>query len=185
MNLGFRMHAERTPNPNSIKWVLGKAVTEDSGSASFSADVKPEVSPLAASIVEVEGVLEVYLGPTFITVTKAEDQEWTDLAAPIVAAIKAWVATGESAFGPAYEPPEQADDDEVTAKIRLILERDVRPYVEADGGEIVFAGYRDGIVEVVLQGACAGCPSSSITLKMGIEARLKEEIPEVRSVVAL
>ena len=71
------------------------------------------------------------------------------------------------------------------ARIRTILERDVRPYVEQDGGEIRFAGYHDGIVEVVLQGACAGCPSSSVTLKLGIEARLKAEIPEVRSVVAL
>ncbi|HIE60659.1 MAG TPA: NifU family protein, partial [Microbacterium sp.] len=106
-------------------------------------------------------------------------------AVPIVAGSKAWAATGESALGPAFEVPEQADDDAVTAKIRTILERDVRPYVEQDGGEIVFAGYHDGVVEVVLQGACAGCPSSSITLKMGIEARLKKEIPEVRSVVAL
>ncbi len=185
MDLGFRMHAERTPNPNSIKWVLGQTVADDSGSASFSKDVTAEISPLAASILETEGVLGVFFGPTFITVTKAEKMEWTDLAVPIVAAIKAWAATGESAFGPAYAPPEKADDDEVTARIRTILERDVRPYVEADGGEIVFVGYRDGVVEVVLQGACAGCPSSSITLKLGIEARLKEEIPEVQSVVAL
>ena len=185
MNLGFRMHAERTPNPNSIKWVLGQTVADVVASASFSKDVKPEVSPLAASILEIEGTLGVTLGPNFVTVTKAEEVEWTDLAAPIVAAIKAWAATGESAFGPAFVPPEREDDDVVTAKIRTILERDVRPYVEQDGGEIVFAGYHDGIVEVILQGACAGCPSSSITLKMGIEARLKEEIPEVRSVVAL
>ncbi len=185
MDLGFRMHAERTPNPNSIKWVLGQAVADVVGSASFSEAVAGEISPLASPIMEVDGVAGVFLGPTFITVTKAEEFEWTDLAAPIVAAIKAWAATGESALGPAFEVPEQADDDAVTAKIRTILERDVRPYVEQDGGEIVFAGYHDGVVEVVLQGACAGCPSSSITLKMGIEARLKKEIPEVRSVVAL
>jgi Fe-S cluster biogenesis protein NfuA len=185
MNLGFRMHAERTPNPNSIKWVLGQTVADVVGSASFSEAVATEISPLASSILDLDGVEGVYLGPTFITVTKAESVEWTDLAAPIVAAIKAWVATGASAFGPAFEPPERDDDDDITAKIRVILERDVRPYVEQDGGEIVFAGYHDGVVEVVLQGACAGCPSSSITLKMGIEARLKEEIPEVRSVVAL
>ena len=185
MDLGFRMHAERTPNPNSIKWVLGQAVADVVGSASFSEAVASEISPLASSILDIDGVDGVYLGPTFITVTKAESVEWTDLAAPVVAAIKAWVATGVSAFGPAFEPPERDDDDDITSKIRLILERDVRPYVEQDGGEIVFAGYHDGVVEVVLQGACAGCPSSSITLKMGIEARLKEEIPEVRSVVAL
>jgi Fe-S cluster biogenesis protein NfuA len=215
MDLGFRMHAERTPNPNSIKWVLGQAVAGDLGSASFGGEAAPasesslpgeaslsgqaegrvagptaegvdvEVSPLAAAILAVEGVIGVYLGPTFITVTKTESAEWTDLAAPIVAGIKAWAATGEPALGPAYEPPKSGDSDEIADKIRMILERDVRPYVEQDGGEISFAGYRDGIVEVVLQGACAGCPSSSITLKMGIEARLKDEIPEIKSVVAL
>ena len=209
MDLGFRMHAERTPNPNSIKWVLGQAVAGDAGSASFGGEassrgeaslagqaeghgvrfategVDVEVSPLAAAILAVDGVVGVYLGPTFITVTKTETAEWTDLAAPIVAGIKAWAATGEPALGPAYEPPKSGDSDEIADKIRTILERDVRPYVEQDGGEINFAGYKDGVVEVVLQGACAGCPSSSITLKMGIEARLKDEIPEVKSVVAL
>jgi Fe-S cluster biogenesis protein NfuA len=185
MDLGFRMHAERTPNPNSIKWVLSQAVADVVSSASFTETVAAEISPLASAILVLDGVDGVFLGPTFVTVTKAETAEWTELAAPIVAAIKAWVATGESALGAAFELPERADDDAVTARIRTILERDVRPYVEQDGGEIVFAGYHDGVVEVVLQGACAGCPSSSITLKMGIEARLKEEIPEVRSVVAL
>jgi Fe-S cluster biogenesis protein NfuA len=185
MNLGFRMHAERTPNPNSIKWVLGQAVAESQGSASFEGSVEPGVSPLASAILAVEGVEGVYLGPSFVTVTKSEAVEWTELAAPIVAAIKAWAATGEAALGPDYEPPAAEESDVIVSKIRTILERDVRPYVEQDGGEISFAGYRDGIVEVILQGACAGCPSSSITLKMGIEARLKEEIPEVQSVVAL
>lgn len=208
MDLGFRMHAERTPNPNSIKWVLAQAVADVVASASFSHGaeraeaegsfngaegagaagaqrVTVGVSPLAAPILEIEGVEGVYLGPTFVTVTKADAAEWTELAAPIVAAIKAWAATGESALGPDFVVPEAAEDDEIVAQIRTILERDVRPYVEQDGGEISFAGYRDGVVEVILQGACAGCPSSSITLKMGIEARLKEEIPEVKSVVAL
>jgi len=185
MDLGFRMHAERTPNPNSIKWVLGQTVADIVPSASFAEPVSAEISPLASAILALDGVEGVFLGPSFITVTKAESLEWTDLAAPIVAEIKAWAATGESAFGPGFEPPERGDDDEITAKIREILERDVRPYVEQDGGEIVFAGYHDGVVEVVLQGACAGCPSSAITLKMGIEARLKEEIAEVESVIAL
>jgi Fe-S cluster biogenesis protein NfuA len=218
MDLGFRMHAERTPNPNSIKWVLSQAVADVVSSASFgklsgsqagsvstsvdaptsnqaptstdapfptAASLPVEVSPLASPIREIDGVESVFLGPTFVTVTKSDGSEWTELAAPIVAAIKGWAATGESALGPAFEPPVQADDDAVVAQIRTILERDVRPYVEQDGGEISFAGYRDGVVEVILQGACAGCPSSSITLKMGIEARLKEEIPEVKSVVAL
>jgi len=185
MDLGFRMHAERTPNPNSIKWVLGQPVAEVVNSASFAPPLAAEVSPLAAPIVAIDGVEGVLLGPSFVTVTKGEGAEWTELAAEIVAAIKAWAKTGEPALGPAFELPEAEADDEVVAKIREILERDVRPYVEQDGGEIGFAGYRDGVVEVVLRGACAGCPSSSITLKMGIEARLKEEIPEIQSVVAL
>ncbi|MFK7896862.1 MAG: NifU family protein [Myxococcota bacterium] len=179
------MHAERTPNPNSIKWVLGQDVADVVSSASFEGATTMEVSPLASPILDVEGVEGVFLGPTFVTVTKAEASEWTELAAPIVAAIKAWAASGAPALGSGFEVPEAAEDDEVVAQIRTILERDVRPYVESDGGEISFAGYHDGIVEVILQGACAGCPSSSITLKMGIEARLKEEIPEVKSVVAL
>ena len=197
MNIGFRMHAERTPNPNSIKWVLGQPVADVVSSASFlkaepKTDSSPReqpisvaVSPLAAPILDIDGVEGVFLGPTFVTVTKSEGAEWTELAAPIVAAIKAWAASGESALGPDFEAPEAAEDDAIVEQIKTILERDVRPYVEQDGGEISFAGYREGVVEVVLQGACAGCPSSSITLKMGIEARLKEEIPEVKSVVAL
>ena len=185
MDLGFRMHAERTPNPNSIKWVLGQTVAEGVASASFSDAVAADVSPLASPILAIDGVEAITLGPNFVTVSKTEGAEWTELAAPIVAEIKAWAGRDEPALGAAFEPPQAADEDEVVARIREILERDVRPYVESNGGEVNFAGFRDGVVEVVLQGACAGCPSSSITLKMGIEARLKEEIPEVESVVAI
>ncbi|MEM9177583.1 MAG: NifU family protein [Myxococcota bacterium] len=179
------MHAERTPNPNSIKWVLGQTVVEGVASASFQDAVAPDVSPLASPILAIEGVEGVTLGPTFVTVSKRDGLEWTDLAAPIVAEIKAWAGRDEPALGPAFEPPQAAEDDEVVTRIKQVLERDVRPYVESDGGQVNFAGYREGVVEVVLEGACAGCPSSSITLKMGIEARLKEEIPEVESVVAI
>ena len=185
--LGFRMHAERTPNPNSVKWVLGAAVAGGEGprSASFEARPGADVSPLAARLFSLEGVVGVFLGPDFVTVSKEPETEWTDLAPPIVAGIKEWVTSGEPALGPAYEPPDYGDEGEIVSQIRDILERDIQPYVAADGGEIAFAGYRDGIVEVFLRGACAGCPSSTITLKMGIEARLKEEIPAVTSVVAL
>lgn len=188
MDLGFRMHAERTPNPNSIKWVLGQRVIADSdgvSSATFSGAVEATVSPLAAAILAIEDVESVLLGPSFVTVTKAEDAEWTSLAAPIVAEIKAWAARGISALGPDFERPEVQPDDEVVRRIRAVLDRDVRPYVESDGGEVAFVGFQDGVVEVVLRGACAGCPSSSVTLKLGIEARLKEEIPEVESVIAV
>lgn len=188
MDLGFRMHAERTPNPNSVKWVLGQPVAgtrPGAVSASFSEMPTSDESPLAAELFTVDGVEAVYLGPDFITVSKREELEWSDLAAPIVAAIKAWAQTGEPALGNAWEAPDFGDSGEIVDRIREILDRDIQPYVAQDGGEITFAGYRDGVVEVYLRGACAGCPSSTITLKMGIEARLKEEIPAVTSVVAL
>ena len=184
MDLGFRMHAERTPNPNSIKWVLSAQVAEDGG-AYFDVPPAGEVSPLAAGLFEVSGVTGIFLGSNFVTVTKRDDLEWADLAEPLVAGIKAWADSGQAALGEAYSPPDRGDEDEVITRIREILEHDIRPYVAQDGGDIIFAGFRDGVVEVYLQGSCAGCPSSTVTLKMGIEARLKEEIPEVTEVVAL
>jgi Fe-S cluster biogenesis protein NfuA len=188
MSLGFRMHAERTPNPNSVKWVLGQPVVERGrgvGAVSFSSATGAQVSPLGALLFEVEGVVSVLLGLDFVTVSKRPESEWTELAPPIVQGIKTWVASGEPALGPAWTPPDAADEGEIVASIRRVIEEDVQPYVAMDGGEIAFAGYRDGVVEVYLRGSCAGCPSSTVTLKMGIEARLKEAVPEVVSVVAL
>ena len=185
MDLSFRMHAERTPNPNSIKWVLGSPLVEPGAGAQFVAPPEPGESPLAESLFRIDGVEGVFLASSFITVSKSDSVEWTELAPPIVEAIKAWAAQGEPALGPNYQPPSDGDEGGVVARIKQILEDEIRPYVAQDGGEITFAGFHDGVVEVFLQGACAGCPSSTITLKMGIESRLKEEIPEVEKVVAL
>ena len=188
MSLGFRMHAERTPNPHSVKWVLGQPVVARDlgvGSVAFAEPPEAGVSPLAARLFAVEGVVSVLLGPDFVTVSKRPECEWTDLAQPIVAGIKEWAGSGEAALGPAWEPPDLGDQSEIVSRIRKVIEQDVQPYVAMDGGEIAFAGFHDGVVEVYLRGACAGCPSSTMTLKLGIEARLKEEVPQVLSVVAL
>ena len=185
MDLDFRMHAERTPNPNSIKWVLSQPVAGEAGRAAFQEPPSPKESPLAAGLLDIEGVTGVLLGFDFVSVTKLEEREWTELAGAVVETIKAWASGGEAALGPEWAPPDRGDEPEVVSRIRNILETDIQPYVAQDGGEIVFAGFRDGIVEVYLQGACSGCPSSTVTLKMGIEARLKDEIPEVEQVVAL
>lgn len=185
MDLGFRMHAERTPNPDSIKWVLSQRVVEGVAAAHFDAPVSPEVSPLAAALLGVDGVVAVFLGPNFVTVTRRAGLEWTDLAQPIVDGIKAWVEAEEPALGSQWTPPEIADKGEVVQRIIEILESDIRPYVAQDGGEITFAGFQDGIVQLYLQGSCAGCPSSTVTLKHGIESRLREEIPEVLGVEAI
>ena len=155
MDLDFRMHAERTPNPNSIKWVLGQAVVGTDPSSQFDGEVADDVSPLASALLSVTGVTSVFLGPNFVTVTREPDHEWTELAESIVGHIKDWARSGSPALGPGFERPIAADDDEVVARIRDILERDIRPYVAQDGGEVVFIGYNEGVVEVQLQGAGA------------------------------
>jgi Fe-S cluster biogenesis protein NfuA len=181
--LDFRFHAERTPNPESLKWVLSQELTAPGVTASFQAPVSAEVSPLAARLFAIPDVLGVFLAPSFVTVTKRAGREWTDLAQPIVDALKAFAAAGESALGPAFSRVDRSEESGVVARIKHILENEVRPAVARDGGDVVFAGFHDGVVEVVLQGSCVGCPSSTATLRFGIEGRLREEIPEVVKVV--
>lgn len=181
----FRMHAERTPNPASIKWVVNRELAPPGVSANFAEPVAADVSPLAARLFAVPGVERVFVAPGFVTVTRREELEWTDLAQPVVDAIKAHVASGEPALGSSFEAPEAAAGGEVADRIRAILENEVRPAVAMDGGDVIFSGYHDGVVEVVLQGSCVGCPSSTATLRFGIEARLREEIPEVQRVVSV
>ncbi len=185
MDLGFRMHAERTPNPNSIKWVLGDSLAPDGQSGHFAEPVDAEVSPLAARLFGVKGVQGVFVAANFVTVTKSDQVEWPDIAESVVGAIKEFAGSGESALGPAFEQKTSGADGEVAQRIQQILEREVRPAVAQDGGDIIFAGYQDGRVEVYLQGSCSGCPSSTLTLKMGIEERLRQDIPEIVEVVAL
>ncbi|NNL65660.1 MAG: NifU family protein [Myxococcales bacterium] len=185
MDLGFRMHAERTPNPNSVKWVLGHALVEGGAGAHFDEPVGEGISPLAARLFSVDGVIGVFVAGNFVTVTKTEEMAWSDLAQAVVDAIKAHVNADDPTFGPDYEPRTAGPEGGLADRIRTILETEVRPAVAQDGGDIIFAGYRDGIVEVYLQGSCAGCPSSTMTLKMGIEERLRQEMPEIQEVVAL
>jgi Fe-S cluster biogenesis protein NfuA len=185
MDLGFRMHAERTPNPNSIKWVLGCEVVAGGISAHFDERPTAEVSPLADALFGVAGVTGVFLASNFVTVTKGDVIEWTDIAEPIVEVLKDCLGDGGDALGPAFETADRGSESEVVARIREILDSEIRPAVARDGGDIVFAGFREGIVELYMQGSCSGCPSSTATLKHGIEARLREEIPEVLGVTAV
>jgi Fe-S cluster biogenesis protein NfuA len=185
MDAGIRMHAERTPNPNSIKWVLGRPIIEGGASAHFDSSPSYEVSPLAARLFAIDGVEVVFLASNFVTVTKREEVEWTDLAQPIVDAVKACLEGTTAALGPAFEAQDAATESDVVARIRRVLDEEVRPAVAMDGGDVVFSGFRNGIVELYLQGSCSGCPSSGVTLKHGIEARLREAIPEVEGVLAL
>ncbi len=185
MSIGFRMHAERTPNPNSIKWVLAEPIAEPGVTAHFEEPVGEDVSPLAARLFGVKSVTGVFFASRFITVTKAPDVEWTDIAQDLVDAIKAHASSGDPPVGPAFEPIPPGPESEISERICELLDREIRPAVAMDGGDVVFAGYRDGRVELHLHGSCSGCPSATATLKLGIESRLREEIPEIREVVAI
>jgi Fe-S cluster biogenesis protein NfuA len=184
-DLGFRMHAERTPNPNSIKWVLGRIIVEPGVTAHFDSPPPEDVSPLASRLFAIDGVVGVFVASNFTTITKRDDVEWTDIAEPIIAVIKACLGAGEDALGPAFEFEQRDVEADVVARIRNVLDQEIRPVVAMDGGDIVFSGFQNGIVELYMHGSCSGCPSSTATLKYGIETRLKELIPEVVGVVAL
>jgi Fe-S cluster biogenesis protein NfuA len=185
MDLDFRLHAERTPNPQSIKWVLSREIVAGGVSANFQEPVPERVSPLAARLFAIPGVEGVFLAASFVTVSKAQDLEWTDLAQSIVDTLKEFAGSGEAALGPDFDAGPELPEGEVVARIREILENEVRPAVAMDGGDVVFAGYQDGVVEVILQGSCVGCPSATATLRFGIEARLREAVPEVQKVVQI
>jgi Fe-S cluster biogenesis protein NfuA len=183
--LDFHMRAERTPNPNSVKWVLSTTLVEDGRSAHFETPVGPAVSPLAARLFAIDGVTGVFLASNFVTVTKRPELEWPALAQSLVDAIKEFAASDDAALGPEWDPGAAQDGGEIATRIQRILDEEIRPYVAQDGGDVLFAGYRDGVVELYLQGSCSGCPSSTATLKLGIETRLREAVPEVQEVVAI
>jgi Fe-S cluster biogenesis protein NfuA len=185
MDLGLRMHAERTPNPNSLKWILGRQIVEAAASVSFESKPTEEISPLAHRLFQIEGVVAVFFAADFTTVSKRDDVEWTEISQPIVDTLKKHLESGEPVFGAGFDATAETFSEGLIARIRQLLDEKVRPAVLQDGGDIHFSGYRDGIVEIQMRGACSGCPSATATLKLAIEARLREEIPEVREVVAI
>ena len=185
MELGLRMHAERTPNPNSIKWVMGRRIVEGTASASFEAPPTRDVSPLAHQLFSVDGVVGVFFAANYATVSKREEAEWVDIAQPIVDALRNHLGSGEPALGPGYQAVAVEVSGDLVKRICRVLDEEIRPAVARDGGDIVFMGFREGVVELQMRGACSGCPSATATLKMAVESRLREEIPEVREVVAV
>ena len=185
MELGLRMHAERTPNPNSIKWVMGRRIVEGTASASFEAPPARDVSPLAHQLFSVDGVVGVFFAANYATVSKRDEAEWVDIAQPIVDALRNHLGSGEPALGPGYQAVAVEASGDLVKRICRVLDEEIRPAVARDGGDIVFMGFREGVVELQMRGACSGCPSATATLKMAVESRLREEIPEVREVVAV
>jgi Fe-S cluster biogenesis protein NfuA len=185
-NVDIRL--EFTPNPNALKYVLDEHTLLPRGTASFPDKSKADTSPLAKRLMAIPGVASCMIGGNFVSVTKSEEGDWEVLDLKTREALKAHVASGEPAVNPlsldqAALP--KGEETEVTKKIREVLDRDIRPAVAMDGGDIVFDRFDNGIVYLYMQGSCAGCPSSTATLKMGIETRLKQAVPEVQEVVSL
>jgi Fe-S cluster biogenesis protein NfuA len=178
------IETEGTPNPATLKFLPGRDVMGGRGTADFTAMAEAEArSPLAARIFAVGEVARVFLGNDFVTVTKTEDSDWPALKPRVLAAIMDHYVAGlpvmEGAEEEAGEEDFDAADGEIVAQIKELLDTRVRPAVAGDGGDIVFRGFREGIVRLHLQGACSGCPSSRATLKHGVETMLRHYVPEV------
>jgi NFU1 iron-sulfur cluster scaffold homolog, mitochondrial len=178
------IETEGTPNPATLKFLPGRDVM-GAGTADFAAAETAGRSPLAGALFALPGVARVFLGGDFITVTKADDTDWQSLKPQVLGAIMEHFVAGR----PVIEGEDAAahedvlpEDAEIVTQIKDLLDTRVRPAVAGDGGDIVFRGYRDGVVKLHMQGACSGYPSSSATLKHGIENMLRHYVPEVQRV---
>lgn len=181
------IQTEHTPNPATLKFLPGCPVMQ-SGTANFTSSGEAQVSPLAEGLFGVDGVSGIFLGSDFITVTKTDDKDWEVLKPQILGAIMEHFQSGKAVMSesaPQGGAEESEAGDAIGKQIKELIDTRVRPAVAQDGGDIVFKGFEDGIVYLHMQGACAGCPSSTATLKHGIENMLRHYIPEVTEVRAI
>ena len=188
VNTPIQITAEVTPNPNTLKFNVNKLLLE-SGSLNFTDREKARGAYLPENLFKQDNVLGVMIGRDFITITKAPASNWKDLVGPLTEKIKAILNSNETLLptGPSAAAVASGGgtNSEIERKIKEILDSEIRPAVAMDGGDITFYGYENGVVTLHLQGSCSSCPSSIMTLKMGVENRLKSLIPEVREVVQI
>lgn len=179
------IQTETTPNPATLKFLPGQTVLE-MGTADFPSADAASTSPLAQRVFAVNGVTGVFLGHDFVTVTKADGIEWDHIKPPLLGAIMEHFQSGAPAIADGSASSGHAEhtgeDAEIVGQIKELLDTRVRPAVAQDGGDITFHGFEKGVVYLHMQGACANCPSSTLTLKMGIENLLRHFIPEVTEV---
>lgn len=179
------IQTEETPNPASLKFIPDGIAVMENDTANFKNKEQAEKSPLAKVLFAVDGVVSVFFGSDFITVTKSEEVDWKQIKTEILATIMDFFVAGKSVMGEASAPSTSEideNDSDVVKQIKELIEIKVRPAVAMDGGDIIYRGFEDGVVMLELKGSCSGCPSSTITLKNGIESMLKHYIPEVVSV---
>ena len=190
------LYTEQTPNPETLKFVTNKMLYR--GTADFKeAQDAEDWSPLATALFTLPYVKGVYISSNFVTITKEFTYVWTDIMLPLKEFIKTHVAEERGIVNEGYEAIQKAqqakvmeamgyngNEAEIAVKIKELIDAHVKPAVEMDGGNIEFKSFDNGVVTVILQGSCSGCPSSTVTLKSGIEGMLKRMVPEVTEVVA-
>ena len=180
------IQTEQTPNPQTLKFLPGKVVMDD-GTAFFQNISEAADSPFARRLFDVEGVEGVFFGSDFITITKDQSIDWQILKPLILGSIMDHYNSGDETISKEIQKENTSlkfseNDDDIVKQIKELLDTRVRPAVAMDGGDIVYDSFKDGIVYLHMQGACSGCPSSTATLKMGIENMLKHYVPEVQEV---
>jgi Fe-S cluster biogenesis protein NfuA len=180
------VRAEMTPNPQTLRFVTNQVLTEQP--TEFKKATDAVSAPLAKKIFGFPWTDSVYIGRDFVAVTKQDWVDWETLAEPLAGIIQEHLERGEVVMQPRAETgagnADPSDSDDIRT-IKMILDKEIRPAVAQDGGDIVFHKFDDGVVYLFMQGACAGCPSSTMTLKQGIETRLKEVVPSIREVVSM
>lgn len=185
------IYTEMTPNPETMKFVANKLLYPGKSIDLPDAETA-KVSPLATELFGFPFIKAVFIASNFVTLTKTPETEWQDVTPTIRQFLKEYIEEGKvvvneeaaQALKPESSNVVSADDDDVVKRIKELLENYVKPAVEMDGGAIQFKSYQDGVVNLMMQGACSGCPSSMITLKAGIEGMMKRMIPEVKEVIA-
>ena len=178
------VQTQKTPNPNSLKFVPGKLV---SNNGSFEINNKDEVNnDLIRNILSINGVTGIFLGEDFLSVNKKENTNWEDVKHIVISLINEFYSDGkEFIIDKKLDNEKQANFDEIEKQIIKILDTKIKPAVARDGGDIKFKEFKNGVVTVQLQGSCSGCPSSIVTLKQGVQNLLCHYIPEVKEVIAV
>ena len=177
------VQTEVTPNPNSLKFLPGKNV---SNSGPYEITNKDQINnELVKNILSVKGVEGVFLGQDFLSVNKSDQTRWDEIKHIVISFINEFYSDGKEFVIDENIKQEKSELDEIEQKIVKILDQKIRPAVARDGGDIKFKEFKDGVVKVQLQGSCSGCPSSTMTLKQGVQNLLCHYLPEVKEVIAI
>lgn len=187
INESVQVAIETTPNPATMKFLFSSNISEKT--YEFTNSMEAQTSPLANKLFGFPWTSSVFIGQNFVTVSKQDWVDWDVLAEPLAGLIREHLQSGQAIV---YHLPESTGDDDISEndspivkQIKHILKAEIKPIVALDGGDIAFSSYQDGILAIQMKGACSGCPSSTATLKEGIEVRFKELLPEIKEVISV